>query len=111
VTDDHPAPIVRGELPAPLTIVIPEHLARDKVVAYLVDAITTVRTYTANQAAGFQRLAMEHAASGDHLKQALCRGLTLGYDAATLMIEQEIIKIFDLFGQWEAQDSTEEPTP
>jgi hypothetical protein len=47
--------------------------------------------------------AAEYAASGDLLRQALCRGQALGAKCAMATLDEEIVEAFDLWQQYEVQ--------
>jgi hypothetical protein len=90
------------ELPS-LTLVLPPGLENDQTLAALVRAVAEVRGGLAARSRQFQQLAEGHAARGDQVSQALCRGQALGTEHAASAIDEAIVEIFDLWPQYEAQ--------
>jgi hypothetical protein len=86
-----------------LTLVLPPGLGNDQVLAGLIEAIGQVRAEVAARAQLFQLRAQERTAGGDQLGQALCRGQALGGEHAATAIDEAIIGVFDLWGQYETQ--------
>lgn len=111
--DRHPALRTEHDDPPSLTLVLPGDLDNDQVLKGLAQAIGEFRTGLAAQVRRFQQLAEEHAARGDQLRQALCRGqvLAYGHDASTL--DEAIVTVFDLWPQYQAQldRQAEDPRP
>jgi len=98
-------PIVNAEhddVPS-LRLVLPGHLGRDETLAGLAGAIGEVRTGLAIRAWLCRQLEEDCAASGDVPARALCRGQALGAEHAAAQIDEAIIAVFGLWGQYIAQ--------
>lgn len=101
--DQHPALIVDyDDLPS-LTLVLPGSLGKDQTLHGLVQAIRQVRTDLVARARQFQQRVEECAASGDQLRQALCRGQVLASEHAAAAIDEGIVGVFDIWGQYERE--------
>jgi hypothetical protein len=101
--DQHPCLIgTHGELPR-LMLVLPGDLDNDQAVTSLVQAISKVRADLAELTSRYQELAEKHAAAGDRLRQAQCRGQALATEHAVEAIDESIIGVFDLWEQYDDQ--------
>jgi len=100
-------PIVSAEhddIPS-LRLVLPGHLGRDETLAGLAGAIGEVRTGLAIRAWLCRQLEEDSTESGDRSAEALCRGQALGAEHAAAQIDEAIVAVFGLWGQYTAQVS------
>jgi hypothetical protein len=103
-TREHPAvDAEHGDLSS-LTLVLPRHLKHDSLLQSLVRAIEQARINVADRVQLFLYLEDTYAASGDRLRQALCRGQALAGEHAAEALDEAIVETFDLWQQYEAQD-------
>jgi hypothetical protein len=101
--DEHPAlNTEHSDLPS-LTLVLPGYLNGSQALQGLVRSIEQARDGLAIWVRRFRQLEEGYAASGDRLRQALCRGQALGAEHTAAMLDEEIIQAFDLWQQYEAQ--------
>jgi hypothetical protein len=101
--DEHPALSAEHDDVPGLTLVLPSHLDTSRAVQGLVASIEQARTGLAARLRRFRQLEARYAASGDDVRQALCRGQALGTEHAAAALDEEIIQAFDLWQQYDAQ--------
>jgi hypothetical protein len=101
--DEHPA-LTAGHDDVPgLSLVLPEHLDSSRTLQGLVASIEQARAGLADRVRRFRQLESGYAASGDRVRQALCRGQALGAGHASAALDEEIIQAFDLGQQYDVQ--------
>jgi hypothetical protein len=104
MTGQFPAPDPGDDDPPPsLTLVLPPGLDGDEILAGLALAIGQARVMMAGWVRLSQQRFRECAARGDELGQAVCRGRILSGEHAVALIDENIIELFDLWDQYEAQ--------
>jgi hypothetical protein len=86
-----------------LTLTLPGHLEHDRVLQGLALAIGQVRTGLARRTQLFRDLQDNCEVRHDQLRQALCRGQALASEQAASAIDEAIVEVFDLWGQYDAQ--------
>ncbi len=101
--EQHPALIVEHDDLLSLTLVLRGDLGKDQTLQGLVQAIGQVRTELSERVSRFQQRVEECAASGDQLGQALCRGQVLASEHAASAIDEGIVGVFDLWGEYERE--------
>jgi hypothetical protein len=101
--DEHPALRTECANLYSLTLVLPEHLEQDQLLQGLVMAIVQIRTGLAWHSQFFEALQNNCAIRRDQVRQALCRGQALAYEQAATIIDEAIVEVFDLWGQYDAQ--------
>jgi hypothetical protein len=103
------------ERPAPrLLLILPDDLASQDVARGIAQAVQNVHHTLADRAERMQTALEEAAASGDTLRQALCRGQHLAYSGIADHLSEELAAVFDLWHQLDAQSGTscdQEPRP
>jgi hypothetical protein len=67
--------------------------------------IEQARAGLADRARRFRQLEVGYAASGDRVRQALCRGQALGAGHAAAALDEEIIQASGLWQQYDIQNS------
>lgn len=102
-TSEHPALNTDYDSPPALTLVLPEGLGKDEVLAGLAQAIGQARARLARRALRYHQYVVEHAARGDQLHQAGCRGQVIASSEAVAYIDESIVAAFDLWNQYDAQ--------
>jgi hypothetical protein len=98
--DQHPALSADPGDPPSLTLVLPAGLGTDQTLKGLAQAIGKARTDLAARAWRFRRLERDCAASGDQIRQALCRGQVRGAEHAAALIDEAVIEVFGLWDQY-----------
>jgi hypothetical protein len=101
--DEHPA-LSAGHDDVPgLSLVLPDHLGSSRTLQGLVASIEQARAGLADRVRRFRQLEASYAASGDRVRQALCRGQALGAGHAAAALDEEIIQAFDLWQQYDVR--------
>jgi hypothetical protein len=101
--EEHPA-LSAGHDDVPgLMLVLPGHLDASRALQSLVVSIEQARAALAGRVCRFRQLEEGYAASGDRVRQALCRGQALGAGHAAAALDEEIIQAFDLWQPYDAQ--------
>jgi hypothetical protein len=101
--EEHPA-LASGHNDVPgLTLVLPDYLHSCRTLQGLVGSIEQARAGLADRVRRFRQLEASYAASGDLVRQALCRGQVLGTGHAAAALDEEIIQAFDLWQQYDVQ--------
>jgi hypothetical protein len=96
--------LITGSEPVPsLTLVFPDALSKEQLLAGLADAVRRARRDLTINLEAFQWRMDYYAAQGDHVQQALCRGQVLGADNAIAKIDEAIIEAFGLWAQYDTQ--------
>jgi hypothetical protein len=95
------SPAGGGDVP-PLALVLPPGLARDQVLAGLVEAVTLARAQLAARAQTFA----QRAANGGQRDRELLRGQAMGSEDAAATIDEVIVEVFGLWEQYWPQLST-----
>jgi hypothetical protein len=102
-TDEHPA-LTTGHNDVPgLSLMLPDHLDSSRTLQGLVASIEQARAGLADRVRRFRQLEAGYAASGDRVRQAMCRGQALGAGHAAAALDEEIIQAFDLWQQYDIQ--------
>jgi hypothetical protein len=102
-TDEHPA-LSAGHDDVPgLSLVLPDHLGSSRTLQGLVASIEQARAGLADRVRRFRQLEASYAASGDWVRQALCRGQALGSGHTAAALDEEINQAFDLWQQYDVQ--------
>jgi hypothetical protein len=101
--EEHPA-LSAGHDDVPgLNLVLPGDLDASRALQGLVASIEQARAGLAGRVRRFRQLEEGYAASGDRVRQALCRGQALGSGHAAAALDEEIIQAFDMWQQYDAQ--------
>jgi hypothetical protein len=90
-----------GEVPG-LTLVLPGGLDKDRVVAGLAEAIGRACATIAGRARLFRQRTGDCAARGNTLGQALFLGQALASEEAAEAVDEAIVEVFGLWGQYGA---------
>jgi hypothetical protein len=106
--EDHPALIIGHHDVPSLTFTLPAGMNAGPMLDGFMKSVIEARRSLACRVLQFERLTKDHAASGDLLRQALCRGQALGAQHAISTLDEEIVEAFYLWQQYEVQVQVEE---
>jgi hypothetical protein len=109
MNDDKALPALADEdyIVPVLTLVLPAGMNPSPMLDGFMKSVIEARISLASRVRLFDRRAAEHAASGDLMRQALCRGHAFGAKSAIATLDEEIVEAFDLWQQYELSGADE----